>query len=394
MSRDQIADISGEGETMSLKLALIALSGLALILPACGPQQPPSLFEETTIFSAGQDHIHTYRIPALICSEKGTLLAFSEGRRTDAADGVPTDIVLKRAMGPAQQGRISWLTMQTVIRSMHGEAYMNPVPLIDRTDGTIYLLLNYYPPPYADQPAEIWLLSSRDEGKTWTAPVNITPGTGKHELGPGDGIQLNSGRLMAPVYDGVVFSDDHGKTWKSGGKAAGEASESQVVELVDGSLLINRRGRPYRLVMKSDNRGQTWSQPKPHFELPDGDCQGSLIRFTREDHGYTKNRLLFANPVAGLDPRTIKDSDPRGRFNITVRLSYDEGKTWSVAKVIRRGPGAYSSMTVLPDGSIGILYETGDSVNGYFAHYQRLIFARFSLEWLTDGKDHLEGTKR
>lgn len=388
------------GQPMISTLAIVALSGLALVAPAfvapppATTQHPAQIFEESTVFAAGQDHIHTYRIPALICTEKGTLLAFSEGRRTGAADGVPTDIVLKRSPH-GQDGRSSsWLPMQTLIRSSHGEAYMNPVPMIDRRDGTIYLLFNYYPAPYVDQPAEIWLLKSKDDGASWTGPVNVTAGTGKHELGPGDGIQFRSGRLMAPVYDGVVFSDDHGNTWKSGGKVPGEVSETQVVDLVDGALMFSRRGRPNRLVTESRDGGRTWAQLKPDPHLPDADCQGSLIRFTRRDHGFLKNRLLFANPVAGLDPKTIQDSDPRGRFNITVRMSYDEGKTWPVAKLIRRGPGAYSSMTILPDGSIGILYETGDSANGGFARYKKLVYAHFNLEWLTDGKDHLERTKR
>jgi sialidase-1 len=73
-----------------------------------------------------------------------------------------------------------------------------------------------------------------------------------------------------------------------------------------------------------------------------------------------------------------------------MRLSYDEGKSWPIAKVMRNGPGAYSSITILPDGSIGVLYEYGDRHNEYFNHYQKLVFARFNLEWLTDGKDHLE----
>jgi len=378
---------------MLSKLAVVVSLGLSLVSPATGRQFPAPFFEETPVFVSGQDHINTYRIPALICSEKGTLLAFSEGRRSGSKDGVPTDIVLKRSVGAVdgvpRQGT-AWRPMQTLIRSKHGEAYMNPLPLIDRTDGTIYLFVNYYPQPYADLPAEIWLLKSQDDGETWTGPVNITRGTGKHELGPSAGIQLHSGRLVAAVYDGVIFSDDHGKTWKPSRKATGAVSETQVVELVDGTLLLNRRGKITRRVMRSEDGGLTWSEPKAAPELPDADCQGTLIRYTREDDGYTKNRLLFANPVAGMNPKTIQTSDPRGRFNITVRLSYDEGKSWPVAKLVKPGPVAYSSMTVLPDGSIGMLYEVGDNIHGYFGHYQKVVFARFNLEWLTDGKDHME----
>jgi sialidase-1 len=365
-----------------------------------------ALFEQTDLFVGGQDDYNTYRIPALVCTKSGTLLAFSEGRKDNMMDGTPTDIVLKRSLGNAgtwkpayvplkaeerkRSNTMMWLPLQTVIRSTHGEAYMNPVPVIDRTDGTIYLLVNLYPQPYKDAPADIWLIKSTDEGATWSQPVDITPGTGKHELGPGVGIQLQSGRLLVQHYKGVIFSDDHGKSWKSGGEAPGEFNETQVVELTDGSLLFSRRNAPNRVMLISEDKGESWTQPVANPYLPDPDCQGSLIRYTRQDQGDSKNRLLFSNPFSGAIGAGTVESDPRGRFNVTVRMSYDEGKSWPVAKLIRKGPGAYSSMTVLPDGSVGILFETGETYDGYADHYGKLVFARFNVEWLTDGADHLD----
>jgi sialidase-1 len=394
-----IKSFSSPSATAALLTLFVGCAGILA-------QKSPPLFEESDVFVAGHGGINTYRIPSLISTKNGTLLAFSEGRRFNPKDGTPTDIVLKRSLAgaanwasgtfpkrgslhPRSKSDLTWLPMQTLIRSVRGEAYMNPVPLIDSSSGTIDLLVNYYPPPYADVPAAIWLLTSKDDGATWTGPVDITSSVGKHELGPGDGIQLQSGRLMAPVYDGDIFSDDHGRTWSSSSAASGSMSETQVVELIDGTVILNRRGRPNRLTMKSEDDGRTWSEPVPHPSLPDPDCQGSLIRYTREDQGYTKNRLLFSNPVAGLDPASIQPSDPRGRMNVTVRLSYDEGKTWPISKRIKRGPSAYSSMTILPSGAIGILYEAG-SMRDRFNPYRKLVLARFNLEWLTDGRDHLE----
>jgi sialidase-1 len=364
-----------------------------------------ALFEQTDLFVGGQDNYNTYRIPALICTKSGTLLAFAEGRRDESEDGTPTDIVLKRSLGnagkwspayapPKVEGRsrrntMMWLPLQTIIRSTHGEAYMNPVPVIDLTDGTIYLLVNYFIQPYKDDPADIWLIKSTDEGATWSQPVDITPQTGRRELGPGVGIQLQSGRLMVQHYKGVIFSDDHGKSWKAGGEAPGDFNESQVVELTDGSLLFSRRHAPNRVLLISKDNGESWTQPVENPYLPDPDCEGSMIRFTRRDQGYSKDRLLFSNPVSGVVGAGSVESDLRGRFNITVRLSYDEGRTWPVAKLIRQGPGAYSSMTVLPDGSVGILLETGGTYDGYADHYGKVVFARFNIEWLTGGKDHL-----
>ena len=389
---------------MNLRFALLV--SVAMLFGDCAALHAQGLFEQTDLFVGGQDDYNTYRIPSLICTKNGTVLAFSEGRKDNMTDGTPTDIVLKRSSGNAgkwtpaflplrAEGRsrhntMMWLPLQTLIHSAHGEAYMNPVPVIDQSDGTVYLLVNLYPQPYKDVPADIWLTKSTDEGATWSKPVDITPGTGRKELGPGVGIQLRSGRLLVQGYDGVVFSDDHGKSWKSGGVAKGEVNETQVVELADGSIVLNRRGQPSRIVMISKDGGQSWSEPIADANLPDPDCEGSLIRYTREDQGYTRNRLLFANPVSGAIAAGTVPSDPRGRFNVTVRLSYDEGKTWPVAKVIRKGPGAYSSMTVFPDGTIGIIFETGETYGGYVDHYGKLVFARFNLEWLTDGMDHLE----
>jgi hypothetical protein len=384
------------------------LLGLVMVASKGAALHAQALFEQTDLFVGGQDDYNTYRIPALICAKTGTVLAFSEGRRDASGDGVPTDIVLKRSLGnngrwkpanlpPKWEGRsrrntMMWLPLQKVIRSTHGEAYMNPVPVIDQTDGSIYLLVNFYSQPYKDANAPIWLIKSTDEGATWSEPVDITTSVGKHEIGPGVGIQLRSGRLMVQVYDGVIYSDDHGKSWKSGGVAPGDWNETQILELADGSLLFSRRHAPKRVMLISKDKGKSWTQPVENPYLPDPDCQGSLIRFTRQDQGYSKDRLLFSNPVSGIAGAGSVGSDPRGRFNITVRMSYDEGKTWPVAKLIRKGPGAYSSMTVMPDGSVGILFETGEAYGEYIDHYGKLVFARFNIEWLTDNADHLDKT--
>jgi sialidase-1 len=283
-----------------------------------------------------------------------------------------------------------WNPLQVVFRGTNGDAWMNPVPVIDHSDGTIYLVANLFKQPYKDGDAPIWLIKSTDEGATWSNPVEITQGTGIHEIGPGAGIQLQSGRLVVQVYDGIIISDDHGKSWKFGGKAPGDWNETQVVELVDGSLLFSRRKSPNRAIMYSKDQGQSWSQPVAHPDLPDPDCQGSMIRYTRQDQGFTKNRILFSNPVSGAIAAGSAESDPRGRFNVTVRMSYDEGKTWPVEKLIRKGPGAYSSMAVFPDGSVGILFENGVAFGTFDDYSTKEVFARFTVDWLTDGKDHLD----
>lgn len=381
---------------------LIAIFITSLGIPADSGSEQIPLFEETELFVGGQDDINTYRIPSLVCTKNGTLLAFCEGRRDRSQDGSPTHLVLKRSLmntGPmvppegeiyeyrSRQKNMTWLPMQILRHSKNGDAYMNPVPVIDSGEGTIFLLVNHYT-TYGEVENEgkgstaVWCMKSIDDGATWTEPADITPDVGNIALGPGIGIQMKNGRLVAPVYDGVIYSDDHGKTWKAGDKTTGPVSESQVVELVDGSLMINIRGYPQRTVAKSRDRGETWGKACKDPSLTDsklwGGCQASLIRYTRQDEGYDKNRLLFANPADSLY-----------RFNMTVRISYDEGKTWPVAKIIKKGTGAYSCLTVFPDGTIGIIYETGKYNKDITEYYAKLSFARFNLEWLSDGKDHL-----
>ncbi len=260
---------------------LIALIITSNCMSADSKSEQIPLFEETELFVGGQDDINTYRIPSLVCTKKGTVLGFCEGRRDKSQDGSPTHLVLKRSLmntGPmvppehdiyeyrSRQRNMTWQPMQILLQSKNGEAYMNPVPVIDSGDGTIFLLVNRYP-TYGDVEnegkgvTEVWLMKSIDDGATWTDPIDITPDVGNIALGPGIGIQMNNGRLVAPVYDGVVFSDDHGKTWKAGNKTTGPVSECQVVELADGSLMLNTRGYPQRTVAISNDNGDTWGEP-------------------------------------------------------------------------------------------------------------------------------------
>jgi hypothetical protein len=378
---------------LRVELSVVLLSVFSVALFAA-----PPLFEETELFVGGQDDINTYRIPALTCTRSGTVLAFCEGRIDKLADGSPTHLVLKRSVGNTREWKgagapsaarsravnMTWLPMQIVLASRTGEAYMNPVPVIDESTGVIDLLVNYY--PHWDERTEVqearaWLLTSRDEGASWSKPVDLTPQVGPQELGPGIGIQLSSGRLVVSTYRGVIYSDDHGAHWQAGGAAPGPISETQVVELADGSLLRNTRSSPLRTIEISKDDGLTWG--KEYFDpaltspkLWEG-CQGSLVRYTKATGQEGKNRVLFASPA-----------DPQNRRLMTVRLSYDEGRTWPVSKLVKNGPGAYSSLTVFPDGKIGLIYETGDA-DGARESYANLTFARFNLEWLTNGQDHL-----
>ena len=281
----------------------------------------------------------------------------------------------------------------------------DPSLTIDRETGSIWLCYVYAnegvglaagrnEPGYGDHTFHIHLRRSNDDGVTWSAPIDITPQIKPADWfavwsAPGIGIQTRDGRLMIcfsghmPAEEdrqistsNIAYSDDHGETWSAFTQLGSGTNESQVVELDDGSYMINMRqnGGTARWISISKDRGKTWSQPVQDQTLiePNG-CQASLMRLTSKSAGDDRNRLLFANPASKA-----------GRKNMTVRLSYDEGQTWPVEKVIDPGPSAYSCLTLLPNGEIGLFYESGSG---------GVTFTSFSLSWLTDGEDHLPASR-
>ena len=171
----------------------------------------------------------------------------------------------------------------------------------------------------------------------------------------------------------MIYSDDHGQTWKIGGVLRPEMNECQVAELSDGegSLLLNMRNTGkanLRAQSLSRDGGQTWTAPEYPPELVEARCQAGLLRYNWPS-AKEPGRLLFCNPAS-----------PRRR-DLTVRVSRDDGKTWPVSKTLHQGPAAYSCLAVLPDKTIGCLYESGRT-----NAYEKITFARFPLDWLEGSK--------
>ena len=179
----------------------------------------------------------------------------------------------------------------------------------------------------------------------------------------------------------VIYSDDHGATWKRGGVVREDVNECQVAELSDGSLFMSLRNHATR---KGDNRassrsedgGLTWTEATRDPALVDPTCQASLIRCDGGPRG-DRERLLFSNPASAR------------RERMTVRVSDDGGKTWSAGKVLHEGPSAYSCLAVLPGPRIGCLYERGER-----RAYEKITLARFRLDWLDEGRDRPESDER
>lgn len=377
---------------------------VALALPPVA-EATPAVFESTDVFVAGQDAVCEYRIPALLTSKQGTLLAFCDAR-LDRPGDPPNRIhlVLRRSF---DDGR-SWGPLQTVATNGAG-AVADSCGIADRQTGALWLFSVYAPagvgsanaaPGLSGMTFEYRGVKSDDDGSSWSAPIDFTAMMKKPEwsagsTGIGNGIQTRGGRLILPRYHAeyragtnrvahsasfVAYSDDHGRTWNIGADVpqSDGTDECEVAELADGSLLINLRGLAgnHRKVALSRDGGATWLPAAEDPTLVEPGCEGSLRVLTSVPVDR-KNRLLFMNPASLT------------RRNMTVRLSYDEGRTWAVAKTLYSGPSAYSCLSVLNDLTVGCLYECGVR-----SPYERITFARFNVEWLTSGRDSVAPPRR
>ncbi|MFQ6096856.1 MAG: exo-alpha-sialidase [Armatimonadota bacterium] len=324
---------------------------------------------QTDVFVSGTDGYHTYRIPALVATTKGTLLAICEGRRNSAADHGDIDLVLKRSLDLGQH----WEAMQVI----HGEpgdvTIGNPCPVVDGDTGTIWLA-------FCRNNDWVFVTKSEDDGATWSAPVEITEAVkpaawGWYATGPGHGIQLESGRLLIPcdhresgeMHSHVFFSEDHGRSWRLGGVLGPRTDECEAAQTDDGSVYLNIRsyhGKHRRAYAWSDDGGETWSDVRLDETLVEPVCQASVVRVPKAGPDG-KSLFLFSNPAS------------TERVRMTIRVSRDQCRTWSEGKVLHAGPSAYSDLCVLADGTIGCLYERGEA-----QPYERITFARFGVEWV------------
>ncbi|MAE62455.1 MAG: sialidase [Planctomycetaceae bacterium] len=349
----------------------------------------------TRVFANGADGYPNVRIPALLTTAAGTLLAFAEGRR-ELGDHSQNQIICKRSA----DGGASWGPMEVV--ASDGENTLTDASVVvDRRTGRIVLHHTWFAngyhtdkavPGYDDPHAmRNYVITSDDDGVTWSERLDVTRAVKEPDVivsvvTCGVGIQLRRGkhkdRLVHAVYNSrpelvpasyVVFSDDGGATWPRGEVASYEGEdrtgEPQVVVLADGSVMMNARTKSKRRrVGVSADGGATFGRLAHDDTLIDPGCMGSILRYSDPLDGQ-ESRILFCNAATGGDER----------FNGMVRLSYDEGKTWPVGKVIYAGPFAYSCIAVLPDGRIGVLYEQDE--------YEEIVLARFSLGWVTEGED-------
>jgi sialidase-1 len=330
-----------------------------------------ALNPENLVFKAGESGYFCFRAPTMVVTQSGTILAFSEGRVNSAADEGDMDIVMKRS---TDNGK-SWSDLQ-IIENDGQNPCKNQCPVV-LPNGRILLVWLWNKSINSElerTTREVYYTYSDDDGKTWSKSKNITasvyrPDWGWSGMGPCHGIvkifEPHKGRIIMPSrheekrsYSHVIYSDDNGETWQIGGSALrNQTTESTVVELSDGSIMLNSRngrdGEQFRMVSLSRDGGHTFYSTSACQQLNEPTCQGVLLRHSI--HPETgKAILLFSNPDS---------SEKSVRVNGTIRISTDDGESWT--KSYRYSPAApafsgYSDLALMPDGQdVAVLYESG-----------------------------------
>jgi len=403
-------------------------------------------FSKKIVWRTGENEADGYRIPGIVVTPKGTLLAIAE-ERPEFGDADPKSIVVKRC----EYGTQIW-SENIYIEKSNGsywsenadkidkndvadkkEVWTNPAALVDKQTGKVFIfyalsegLVNgknlqrytrvFY--KFSDNDGITWSdrieitgvlnsneagMPNRDEKNDWITDANGFPcdylGRAFHMPGPGHGIQLSNGRLLLQLWNrkalgtidngeipvnerdyglSTIYSDDHGGSWKYGssfGHKGLNCGESRIAELENGDIYLNTRytnvnskeKNNRRMVSISHNNGKDWDKVAIDENFPlSNPCDGGLI--TIKDKKQNKMLLLYS-----------KNESQKGRENLVVRLSYDNGKTWPVLKVVDTGTAWYSDLAVLPDNTIALIYETGKNNPVYCV--------RFNLEWLKTTTD-------
>ena len=369
----------------------------------------PPVNEFVRVFTGGVDGYTCFRIPAIVTTMNGTVIAMSDGRIGSCGDiPTPLDLVIKRSFdngltwGPLQvvtdYGTVAgdvdtypFYGLTNISRVSAGDAAL----LVDRTNGRIWTLYDNGGIS-GSRKIKLEMKYSDDDGATWSPRIDveaqnpgIRPGYGEFLTGPGNGIQLtegpNAGRLIFPVYtygspsaSMVIYSDNHGVTWQRSTNSITNGGEIQVAELPGGELIASMRDNGFswsgvRTFSRSSDGGQTWSAAYTDTisppTIPDPQCQGNIFRLTTTNDSNA-SRLIHANAAHASS-----------RVNMTLRISYDEGATWAVSNQVYAGGSAYSSVTRLATGEIGLLFEKDP--------YGNLDYARRSISQITGGSDSL-----
>lgn len=349
------------------------------------------------LFDGGTNGYHSYRIPSIVRTKNGTLVAFAEGRRWNNSDWGDINLIYKRST----DNGTTWSALMEVVGAGNG-TWGNPTAVYDwnkGTNGRIWLFMNWHAGHHTSISSidtgdrKIYTSYSDDHGLTWSAPLDrtstLTPPTFTWDaVGPGIGIQTvnaNAGRLVIPAKGRNIYSDNNGTTWQYQLVANG-TDEGTIVETMDGRLM--RNDRPGTGLWNTSKRrrvaygtiGSAFPSWSIEDELPDPKCEGSVIRY----NGDNPNRIFF------LNPNSISQ-----RCNMTIRISYDDGLTWPRSRAIfdyntcsysslTIGRGGYSSMIKTADYAVGALIEINENLHDSLSR-RSIEFHKFNLPWILNG---------
>ncbi|MCR9201531.1 MAG: exo-alpha-sialidase [Planctomycetaceae bacterium] len=350
----------------------------------------------------GDDGVNTYRIPGLVTTNAGSLICVYDVRYRSSRD-LPGDIDV--GMSRSVDGGRTWQPMCVIMDmgddpDFRYDGIGDPCVLVDRQTGTIWCAATWShgnrswvgsKPGLEPEDTGQWMLvRSDDDGVTWSKPVNITRQVKRPEWsfllqGPGRGITMRDGTLVFPAqyqdppsstdkvasrlpHSSIIYSKDHGATWQAGTGACDDTTEAQVAELEDGRLMLNCRYNrtSYRVIMTSDDLGQTWHEhPGSRRQLREPRaCMASLINVDRDRRWLSDSGSKA--PVRG-NPQTLLFSNPdsfSGRHHMTIRMSKDSGASWptDAMLLLDEEPGrGYSCLTMIDQKTVGIVYEGSQS---------------------------------
>lgn len=382
---------AGEGNVLDVEgVSVTANDEVVSLATTTEPGGRLIIMEHQLLFSGGDFNTVNWRIPAITTATDGSLIVMADARRDQAGD-LPNHIdpLARRST----DNGATW-SQPVALANLAGNVGAGDVAVLrdQNTDDIIAIFPadgGFFQSSVGDK-LKTLLVRSSDNGVTWSDPVEITdmvnlPSWSGAFPSSGSMNQTRSGRIIhtmvvrpdptnnIDVY--MIYSDDGGATWAvKPNPISLTGNEAKILELDNENLMANlRNGSGRRQIVVSEDGGDTWGTPTFQPELISPGVNGDFIRYTSVRDSFDQSRLLFS--VA---------SDPNSRNNLTIFLSYDEGETWGTSKVVNPGPTGYSTLTILEDGSIGCFYE-----NGEHEAYQ-MYFARFTLDWLSDGNDSYE----
>ena len=398
----EMADDATEGNVIDAELYSVSTPSKTFEIVNPSPSGDREIIlAHTLLFQPGDYNSTNYRIPGVITAKDGSIVAVTDKRKYNQGD-LPEDIdiVCRRST----DGGHTWSEPYTIAQGTgYNHGFGDCVLAWTNDDNGLIAgfvggvgLWNSTP----SNPIRSYIARSYDNGQTWTEPEDITDfifGSNcvvpEHRtwrasfFGSGNGLITSTGRIMfvaairettaQSLSNYAVYSDDNGITWHVSGRASVSGDEAKVTELVDGRILMSIRHNGKRWYNISNDGGETWqSSTSTWNDITAPACNGDMIRYTSVNQGFNKNRLLHSVPFGS------------SRTDVSVYISYDEGETWPVRKCIVPYSSAYSSLCVLPDGTIGLYVEEEYPGNSGYS----TVFYNFSLEWLTDGSDSLDPT--